>query len=255
MKHQKMAILSKKIYSNKYVDMWLENKFSETSKPGQFVHIFTGSTFFRRPFSIAGYKKNEFRILFQIKGQGTKKLAETPIGSKLDIIGPIGNCFPVKNPFSNIYIVAGGIGLAPLLFLASMLIKNKKSFRFFYGAKTKSDLLDFVMPEGNYERILSTDDGSFAKKGTIVEMLDKQLDFQKPDVIFSAGPYLMLREISRLCDRNNIIGYVSLENIMFCGVGVCQGCVVNTQKGYQRVCTDGPVFNHKDIQWQKKPLI
>ncbi len=255
MKQQKVRILSKKIYNNRYVDMWLENRFSEVPEPGQFVHIFTGSTFLRRPFSIGTCTEKDFRILFQIKGAGTRKLADMETGCELDIIGPLGNHFPVRDNLNEIYVVAGGIGIAPLLFLSSSLLEKKKRFKFFYGARTKSDLLDFLMPDGDYEKIFSTDDGSYGEKGTIVEMLKNRLHSKKPDVVFSSGPYLMLKEISSVCSRYDIPAYVSLENIMFCGLGVCQGCVIDAKNGYQRVCRDGPVFNHKDVIWQKKPLI
>ncbi|HPC29564.1 MAG TPA: dihydroorotate dehydrogenase electron transfer subunit, partial [bacterium] len=255
MKHQKVILLSKKIYSDRYVDMWFKNNLSDVPEPGQFIHISTGASFIRRPFSIAEFTKEQFRILFQIKGCGTRNLADKKIGSGIDIIGPVGNCFPIKKRFNMIYIAAGGVGIAPLLFLASSLIQNNKKFMFFYGAKTRLDLLDFLMPGGDYEKVLCTDDGSSGEKGTVVDVIKKYLKQKKPDVIFSAGPYLMLKGISQLCDRYNVEAYVSLENVMFCGLGVCQGCVINTKTGYKRVCKDGPVFNHRDILWQRKALI
>ncbi|HOK79345.1 MAG TPA: dihydroorotate dehydrogenase electron transfer subunit [bacterium] len=250
MKHKKVRVLSKKIFNGKYVELFFENRFDSIPQPGQFVHIFTGGAFMRRPLSIAGYSPEKIRIVFQIKGPGTKKLAELSNGTKIDILGPLGNSFPGIEKQQKIYLVAGGIGIAPILFVADKFIQSGNDFKILYGARTKNDLLDFLLPEGNYKKIISTDDGSAGEKATVIEILTKEILKEKPDIIFSAGPFAMLKSLGLLCAKENIDAYVSLENVMFCGLGVCQGCVVETTLGYQRVCKDGPVFHNRLIKWK-----
>lgn len=249
MKHYKMKVISKKIFNDIYVEILMENKFHIQPKPGQFIHILTTATFIRRPLSIAGCTDEWIRILFQIKGPGTKKLSEVEKGMELDIIGPLGNGFPVVNRTSIIHLVAGGIGIAPLLFVATEFIKENRYFKLFYGSKTHKDLLISILPDGNYKSFFSTDDGSYGEKMTVIEIFEKETQKEKPDVVFSAGPSKMLEKLSGFCKRNNIEAYISLENIMFCGLGVCQGCITDTSNGYKKVCTEGPVFNYREIKW------
>jgi len=248
-KHKIMQVLSKKIYKEKFVELLLENDLTPFPRAGQFLHILTGGAFIRRPLSIAGCTENSVRILFEIKGKGTKKLSEISKGQYLDIVGPVGNNFPLPDRKKEISLVAGGMGLAPLLFLASQLISEKMNFKFFYGARDKGHLLDFLLPKGDYKKFISTDDGSDGEKLTVVEMFERKLNNEKTDIVFAAGPYQMLKALSEICRNNNIEAYVSLENIMFCGLGVCQGCVTETINGYKRVCRDGPVFDHREIKW------
>jgi len=250
MKHKKLKVLSKKIFNEIYTELVLENRFEMLPEPGQFIHILTTATYIRRPLSIAGASENHIKILFQIKGAGTRKLSEVSEGMLLDIIGPLGNSFPPVDGFEKIYLVAGGIGVAPLLFAATKIMEKNKNLKFFYGARTKKDLLVSVLPEGNYKRLLTTDDGSFGEKGSVLHIVEKESIEEKPDVIFSAGPLNMLKKLSAFCRENKIKAYVSLENVMFCGLGVCQGCVIETSDGYKRVCKDGPVFNHEEIRWK-----
>lgn len=250
MKHNKARVLSKKIFNDIYVEILMENKFNIQPRPGQFIHILTSGTLIRRPFSIAGCTEKWVKILFQIKGPGTTSLAKVKKGMHLDIIGPLGNGFPRVDKSVKVALVAGGMGVAPLLFVASEFISNNIGFRLFYGAKTSKDLLVSVLPDGNYEKILSTDDGSYGEKATVLEIFEKNMANWKPDIVFSAGPFEMLKKLSMFCKQNNINAYLSLENVMFCGLGVCQGCVIETIEGYKRVCKDGPVFGYREIKWK-----
>lgn len=250
MKHKKSLIISKRIFNKKYVELILENNLEPFPSPGQFVHILTNATYIRRPFSIAGCTQKQVKILFQIKGHGTKKLSEIQKGMYLDIIGPLGNGFPDVKDEKNIYLVAGGIGIAPILFLITKLLNENKRFKLFYGAKTKTDLLFSFIPEGMYEKIFSTDDGTYGERSTVLDTFERVSMKEKPDIVFSSGPIEMLKKLSMFCKKKGIKTYVSLENIMFCGVGVCQGCVIETVKGYKRVCKEGPVFDHLEIKWK-----
>ncbi|MCM8816558.1 MAG: dihydroorotate dehydrogenase electron transfer subunit [Candidatus Omnitrophica bacterium] len=252
MRHIKAEVFSKKILNDTYVEVVFANKFNIQPNPGQFVHILTKATFIRRPFSIAGCTDQWVRILFKIRGPGTKKLSEVKKGMQLDIIGPLGNSFPSVDKKAKIYLVAGGIGIAPILFVAEQFVKEKRYFKLFYGARNHKDLLIQFLPDGEYIKFFTTDDGSFGKKGTVVEVFEKKSEEEKPDIVFAAGPMKMLEKLSISCKQHNIDAYISLENIMFCGLGVCQGCVIETIDGYKRVCKEGPIFNSKKIKWNLK---
>ncbi|MCM8765074.1 MAG: dihydroorotate dehydrogenase electron transfer subunit [Candidatus Omnitrophica bacterium] len=249
MKHKIVRALSKKILNDKYVELILENKLESFPEAGQFVHILTTGAFMRRPLSIAGCTEKRIKFIFEIKGPGTKKLSEINEGMHLDIIGPLGNGFPSINREKKIYLAAGGTGIAPLLLAAEKFINEKKNFSLFYGAKTDKDLLISILPHGNYKKFLSTDDGSYGEKGAVLKIFERETVNEKPDIVFAAGPIAMLKKLSELCSKKKIKAYVSLENVMFCGIGVCQGCVIETISGNRRVCKDGPVFDHTEIKW------
>ncbi|MCM8825582.1 MAG: NAD-dependent dihydroorotate dehydrogenase B electron transfer subunit, partial [Candidatus Omnitrophica bacterium] len=114
MKHKSLQVISKKILNDRYVELVVENRLEPFPKPGQFLHILTMGTFMRRPLSIANCTKERMKLIFQIRGPGTRKLSEVNEGMKLDILGPLGNGFPAVRRKGTIYLVAGGIGVAPL---------------------------------------------------------------------------------------------------------------------------------------------
>lgn len=255
MEHKISEIKGKKVYKENFCFLTIENKLSSKPLPGQFIHIKTESVFLRRPLSIADFSSKAISIFFQIKGEGTLSLSQKNIGEKIDIIGPVGNSFPYEKFKKNILVAAGGIGIAPMIFLSSMLLKGKKKFSFFHGAKNKNLLLNSLLPSGNYPVIISTDDGSKGKKGKITDIIENHIKKVKTDVIFASGPYFMLKKIAETSITFNIPCYISMENRMFCGTGVCQGCVIETNQGFKKVCTDGPVFDAKQIKWRETPYI
>ncbi|MCL5674978.1 MAG: dihydroorotate dehydrogenase electron transfer subunit [Candidatus Omnitrophica bacterium] len=251
--HKIVRIKEKKIYKEKFCFLTTENRFLSNPLPGQFIHIRIESVFLRRPFSIAEFSSKTMSIFFQLKGKGTSSLSQKNRGENIDVIGPVGNSFPYERFKENILVVAGGIGIAPMIFLSSELLKTKKKFSFFHGAQNKNSLLNFFLPEGISPVIISTDDGSKGKKGKITDILEDYLKKEKVDVIFASGPYFMLKKTAEISTRFNIPCYVSMENRMFCGTGVCQGCVIETKDGFQKVCTDGPVFDAEQIRWKDIP--
>jgi dihydroorotate dehydrogenase electron transfer subunit len=218
------------------------------SCPGQFVHIRISDgphPILRRPFSILSTDKDKLRILFKLVGEGTKILSLAKPGDILDIMGPLGTYFPMEGKPA--VLIAGGIGMAPLYFLAQRIKKkNKRKVIFFYGARSKNDLVFTKEIAVLVDKItVTTDDGSQGKKGMITDLLDPLL---KPDFSFYAcGPEPMLIALETKLRMHHLSAWFSLENRMACGVGACQGCAVETRSGFRRVCVDGPVFSSDEI--------
>jgi len=231
--------------------------FSKNSCPGQFLHIKIIKTILRRPFSIHCVKGKTVFILFRIRGRGTKILSEYKPGDRVNIIGPLGKGFRVS-PQSTVHspqgerdiLVAGGLGVAPLVFLADELRKSKPLV--ILGAKDKNDSIGVdEFKKRGCKVYVATEDGSKGKKGTAVDIL-KSLSkkFNKSDKIniYTCGPEAMFKGIGKVIGNNkNINCQVSFEQFMGCGLGVCCGCTIETKHGYKKVCKDGPVFDIKDI--------
>jgi len=185
--------------------------------------------------------------MFNILGEGTSILAHKPIGSDLDILGPLGNGFNLDGEYETAVIVAGGLGAAPFPFVTRAL-NGKKNILSFIGGRTKDDVITYNLK--NVKE--ASDDGSLGFKGNVVQLLEKNLGQLKSQKIkiFACGPTAMLRALKDFCIKHNIDCQVSTECAMACGFGICQGCPIEstTQKDkYLLVCKDGPVFNIKDV--------
>ena len=223
---------------------------SKNSYPGQFLHIKIIKTILRRPFSIHCVKGKTVFILFRIRGRGTKILSGYKPGDKLSIIGPLGKGFCLNSKSGKNILLAGGLGVAPLVFLADKLRKSKPIV--ILGAKDKNDIIGVdEFKEKGCKVYVATEDGSRGKKGTAVDIL-KSLSkkFNKSDKIniYTCGPEAMFEGIKKVIGNNkNINCQVSFEQFMGCGLGVCCGCTIETKNGYRKVCKDGPVFDIKDI--------
>jgi dihydroorotate dehydrogenase electron transfer subunit len=220
---------------------------AQKARPGQFLHIKVCSTILRRPLSVHGVSGDNVFILFKVKGRGTTILSNYKKGDVLDIIGPLGNGFKISNNKNTSHIlVAGGIGVAPLLFLAKRL-KGKKEV--LLGANNKESLLC----ESDFRKLkckvlIATDDGSRGMRGTAISLLPKAINKNKNIHIYACGPEPMFHGINKLIKKKKDIKcQVSFEQFMGCGTGICCGCTIDTKYGYKKVCKDGPVFDMKDI--------
>ena len=268
-KNKKMFQLRAKIVYNKrvkdnYFLLALDSaKIAKLAAPGQFLQIRINEgllPLLGRPFSIHDIRGTFIEILYEVVGEGSRILSKRKAGEFIDIIGPLGNSFSAakvpnsgKNKRRKPVIVAGGMGVAPLFFLAKKLKQAKPAV--LIGARTKSQILcEKKFKESGCDVKTATDDGSFGFRGRVTELLSDLLSTidHRPLIIYACGPKPMLKEISRLALKHKIPAQVSLEAHMACGIGACLGCVVNTKEGFKRVCKEGPVFNCKDIVWQKK---
>lgn len=213
-------------------------------KPGQFVMIRVPSTevFLRRPFSIYTYRNGVVSILYKVVGTGTRELAAASTGTKVMVLGPLGNGFDLL-PGHQPVLVAGGIGIAGIYLLWLGL---KRKAQLFWGCTSDADmgLLNKVMPD---EKRVATIDGSFGCRGNVVELLARELPLiTRPVQVLACGPEPMFRSLRDLLKSEKVPCQVLLEERMACGLGICFGCVTKTLdqvEPYKRVCKEGPVFD------------
>lgn len=222
--------------------------------PGQFFMVSAEKgldPLLRRPFSIHSWKAGDFQLLYRVVGKATDILREKSPGERLDILGPLGNGFPAPARNKKTILVAGGLGIAPLYYLAESL---KGSPLLFIGARTKKEVLCLTALRSlGIKPNVATDDGSLGSRGFITERLSGFLHAGGPDMrgytVFGCGPRPMLGELSRIVLQNRLQGFITLEEHMACGLGACLSCVVQTPAGYQRVCKEGPVFPIGEIHF------
>ena len=225
---------------------------AKQAKPGQFLHIKIENklTILRRPFSIHNIKGSSIYILFKVRGRGTEALSQFRKGDFLDIIGPLGNGFNLPKKEKINILVAGGIGIAPLLFLAKRL--NKAQGIAVLGSKSKQEVIcESEFRKLGYKVLMATEDGSRGFKGTAVGLLKNTLNKKCAmgnSNIYVCGPKEMFFEINKILKEHPKANcQVSFEQFMGCGLGICCTCSIETKNGYKKVCKDGPVFNIRDI--------
>ncbi len=274
-------IHNKKLKGNYWHSVFDAPLIAKEAKPGQFLNIKLSDSlkpFLRRPFSIHNICGGKLEILYEVLGEGTKILSERKKGEYLDIIGPLGNGFDYSRTHalpagrqelmnSRTILVAGGMGVAPLLFLSEE-IKTKDKIALI-GARAKAQVLcEKEFKNSGCDVKIATDDGSSGFKGRVTQLLEQVLlkdlracALPAPPLagpagrqkltsrIYACGPKPMLKAVSNMARKYKIPAQVSMEEHMSCGIGACLGCVVKTKKGLERVCKEGPVFEAQDIIW------
>jgi dihydroorotate dehydrogenase electron transfer subunit len=200
-----------------------------------------------RPFSISNRDNTTVSLLVRVIGKGTEWLSQSVPGDVINMFGPLGNGFAINRSSKNLLLVAGGIGIAPLIFLAETSEGN-------YNIKLKKGALNIsqLYPEGLIPAVIdvtsTTEDGSFGYKGLVTDVIAR--DIAEADQVFACGPTAMYKAISQLPESKNKPVQVSMEIMMGCGRGICYGCTIKTRNGLKKVCEDGPVFNLNDIIWE-----
>lgn len=245
-------ILSKKTLAKEIYDMTiLCPEIAEIAKAGQFVNVKVNGFTLRRPISICSIdrEKGTLRIVFEVRGEGTKEMSQLAEGELIDIVAPLGGRGFKVDQFETAVIIGGGIGTPPMLAVAEKFGEKGTVISGFRNAAAVILQDDFKATGA--ETILCTDDGSAGKKGFVTDALKEVLSRKKPDVIFACGPDVMLRRVIEIAKENNIKCQVSLEERMGCGVGACLVCACRTIRGgdeyYAHVCKDGPVFNAEEV--------
>ena len=221
--------------------------------PGQFVQIRVDNSsdvFLRRPISInfVDIERNEMWLLVQNIGKGTSKICAIKAEDIINLVFPLGNKFSIpQNKDAKTLLIGGGVGTAPMLFLGKML--KEKGFQpdFILGGRREVDLLQLTDFQNYGNVYTTTEDGSHGDKGFVTH--HHILKEQKYDYIYTCGPKPMMVAVANYAHENNIECEVSLENMMACGFGACLCCVEKTLKGNVCACTEGPVFNIKDLTW------
>ncbi len=241
------ANLAEGIYS-----LVLKTAASRYAIPGQFNNIFSndGSKLLPRPISICEIDKAQgtLRVVYRVVGKGTEEFSKLQAGDTVEVLGPLGNGFPLEE--GKAIVVGGGIGVPPMLELAKQL---KGSVTAVMGYRNDDLFLADEFIDAAADVIIATDDGSVGVHGTVVDAM-KENDLTA-DVIYACGPKPMLRGVAQYALEKGIKCYVSMEERMACGVGACLGCVCQSKEvddhshvKNKRVCKDGPVFLSTEVE-------
>lgn len=224
------------------------SEIAQKTQCGQFLHIDCGGkTFLRRPISICDVDETSVRFIFEVKGEGTKELSQRCVGEVIDVLGPLGHGFEVKEEYKNAVIIGGGIGVFPLFNLAKKIKADV-----FLGFRNK----DRVVMEEEFSAIsksvtVGTDDGSYGYNGYIASKMEEYIDQNQCDVIYCCGPMPMLKAVKKIAEDKGIVCQLSLEQRMGCGIGACLVCTCESNhEGMDkqlRVCKNGPVFYSTEV--------
>ena len=243
-----MNIKSQKQIADHIYEMVLEGDITREMKmPGQFVHVRVNSTtehVLRRPISIADIdqENSQFTIVYRSEGGGTRKMSQLKPGDTLDILSPLGNGYPLEQN-SHVLIIGGGIGVPPLYELSKQLNQMGVKTTHILGFNSKKD----VFYEDRFrvlgDTYVATADGSYGTEGFVTDVIRKLGD--DFDCFYACGPRVMLKVLSETMELD---GYISMEERMGCGFGVCYACVCETSGGdWIKLCTEGPVFRKGEI--------
>lgn len=245
-------------------------RISQSAQPGQFIQIRCSDNLLpllRRPFGLAAIRpgRGELEVIYRVVGPGTQWLTRQGSDRSLSLIGPLGHGFDLTGEMSEVLLVAGGTGLAPLLPLLRRLARQKVFVYAFLGFKSKDEVLhldDLLEMAGRV--YLTLDDGSriapppklkpghlIVKKGLIGDLFSDSLrdilksiqtTGQRKIRVFTCGPWPLMKKVAQVCQHYNLPGQASLETMMGCGFGLCLGCAWPTKSGYKKICLDGPVL-------------
>ena len=233
--------------------IWLESsQIASTAQPGQFVMVRCGGeSVLPRPLSIhqLADKKGKLALLYFVVGKGTYWLSQRKTGDGIDLFGPLGNGFSIHPASHNLLLVAGGIGIAPLCFLAQQSLNQGHSVTLLLGTSTATQLYPKHFLPPKTEVITISEDGTDGQQGIVTNLIPKYVD--RADQIFACGPAGMYKAMAQMPELRDKLVQISLEVRMGCGRRVCYGCTVKTKSGLKQVCTDGPVFDLEDILWDE----
>lgn len=233
-------------------------QMAQSALPGQFALLRCNAEhitdpLLRRPLSFhnADEETGEIVFLYQVKGKGTQELSRFVAGQTVSTMGPLGTGFRLKPPAGPIAIIAGGVGVAPLAYLARVAHREGYEIHTFLGARSKSSLLAdpglLTVSTGFY---VATDDGTHGLKGNLTQLLQKETQtLARCTSAYICGPEPAMEAAVSLCIDLGVPCQVSLESVMACGVGACLGCTCRTtgSTNYSRVCTHGPVFDGREV--------
>ena len=236
------------VAENTFVLQFSSEFISSNVRPGQFVNLRAESgiePLLRRPFSVYRTVDDIVEVIFNVIGRGTSILRRKKKGDFLDVLGPLGVPFSLSsNDFTTAVLIGGGLGIAPLPISASALARFGTPMITFLGARTATQLVDSHLMNVH----VATDDGSKGFHGTVVDLASEFISKKSipSPKIFACGPTAMLRSVATLARDAQIPCEVSLEGVMGCGFGICQGCpveLVGGDKKYGLMCMDGPTFD------------
>ena len=253
-KKETAKVLSQELMAPGIYSMWIETGIASDSVPGQFISIYSkdGSRLLPRPISLCEIKEDRIRVVYRVAGKGTEEFSSYKAEDDIEIMGPLGNGFPLKEAEGkNIFLIGGGIGVPPMLELAKQ-VEGAESLTMVMGYRDSHMFL-----KDEFEKVgklvVATEDGSFGTKGNVLDAVRE--NGLKADVLFACGPTPMLRALKAYAAENGMEAWISLEEKMACGIGACLACVCQSKEvdshshvHNKRICKDGPVFRAKEVE-------
>jgi dihydroorotate dehydrogenase electron transfer subunit len=248
------VVSNEELWPGSYL-LWAEApEIARAACPGQYVMVRCGEGYdmpLRRPLSVHNSSADgRVAFLFMVVGCGTEWLAQRKEGDPLDLLGPLGNGFEIYPQSRNLLLVAGGIGIAPMVALAADAVAAGRSVTLVIGDRTSARICpERLLPRG-IKSVAVTEDGSEGVSGMATDLLPELA--RDVDQLFACGPVAMYQAMSQMSDAlGGKPAQVLLEVVLGCGVGACLGCTIQTKHGQRLVCKDGPVFELDDIVWDK----
>ena len=255
-KKETALVVSQEQLADNIFSMWIQTEAAASAKPGQFISMYTndGTKLLPRPISICEIDKvnGRLRVVYRVTGEktGTKEFSQMKAGDTIQVVGPLGNGFPLeKAEGKKAFLMGGGIGVPPILELAKQLNCDKQIV---VGYRDKHTFLKEQF-EANGTLYISTEDGSVGTKGNVMHAIAE--NNLSADIIYACGPTPMLRAIKNYAEENGIECYISLEERMACGIGACLACTCkskekdhHTNVNNKRICKDGPVFLSTEVE-------
>ena len=243
---RKLVLISNENIAEGIYDMRLE--YGDGGIPvacGQFAHVYVPGKSLRRPISVCDARDGVLRLVYQVKGEGTKIMSQMKPGETVDVLAPLGNGFNIEKG-KKYALIGGGIGVPPMLYTAAQC----ESPLVITGFRSESlVILQEDFKNAGAQLMLCTDDGTAGRKGFVTELLREKID--EVDEVCACGPTPMLKAIADVCREFSKPCQISLEERMACGIGACLVCAVKVRKNgeeiMQHVCKNGPVFNAEEV--------
>lgn len=247
--YEKCRVISNvELCKNIYEIVIESEEITLSAKPGQFLHIKTNmglDPLLRRPISISRIHrdKGQLFMIYQMAGRGTKELTHFSEGDYIDVLGPLGNGFPVFKD-KKCAVIGGGMGVAPLL----EILNNIDECDAYIGFKCSTFKIE-EFQKSCRNLCIATEDGSLGFKGFVTDLID---DIKKYDIVYACGPKPMLKRVKTICEDGDVLCYMSVEERMACGIGACLVCACSIEmedgsRQYKKVCADGPVFKAQEV--------
>lgn len=236
--------------------LWLHApQLARAATPGGFLMVRCnedGPPFMPRPMSYHRLRPaqgggHDFAVLYAVVGRGTEWLSQRQPGDSIFVYGPLGRGYAVRRGAGNLLLVAGGIGVSPLVWLADEQVTQGRHVTLIQGARSADGLFPAHLLPPEVEVVVATDDGSAGQRGLVTDLMPDYLSWA--DQVFACGPNAMFSALAdlmrRLHSRKPV--QVLLEEVMPCGTGICYGCAVHTRRGVRLICKDGPRFELRDV--------
>ncbi len=253
MKRKESArVLSQECLAPGIFSLWLETGIGDEAVPGQFVSLYSrdGSRLLPRPISLCEIGDGRIRLVYRVAGAGTEEFSTLRPGDAIEVLGPLGNGFPLEEAGGRrVFLIGGGIGVPPMLELAKRLSGEKLLVM---GYRDDALFLKRELEE-NGPLFLATEDGSVGTKGNVLDAIRE--NGLSAEMIFACGPAPMLRALKAYAGERGIPAWISMEERMACGIGACLACVCGSREvdGHshvknKRICKDGPVFLAEEVE-------